>query len=400
MNDVAIRTEDIGKRYRLGDSDSIRDLLSGRSRRRTRELWAVKDVSFELGIGEVVGLVGGNGAGKSTLLKLLTRITEPTEGRAILRGRVGSLLEVGTGFHPELTGRENVYFSGAVLGMSRRDMDEHFDDIVDFSGVGPFLDTPVKRYSSGMQVRLGFAVAAHLEPEILLVDEVLAVGDAEFQRRCLGKMEDVRSHGRTVMFVSHDLGAIAELCPRSIWLEKGRLRADGQTGDVLRQYLGASGEQSGTYVHSGQDADPIQLHRAQLLAGEEPAATISADDDLVLWMDYTVREPLRSARVGATVMSTDGRVVFEAQDTDGSVDIFAERTPGAYEARLLIPGGFLLPGSYVVTLHADIPNDRVLFRAWGALNLSVVQTDGRSGVALTRRGAVFAPSKWRVERRR
>src|SRR2546426_588028 len=199
-------------------------------------IWALKDVSFEVKHGEVLGIIGRNGAGKSTLLKILSRITEPTSGRAEVYGRVGSLLEVGTGFHPDLTGRENVYLNGTILGMKKREVDAKFEEIVDFSGVEKFIDTPVKRYSSGMRVRLAFSVAAHLEPEILIVDEVLAVGDAEFQKRCLGKMEDVASHGRTVLFVSHNMGAVSQLCDRCILLQDGGIRFDGETKEAVDIY--------------------------------------------------------------------------------------------------------------------------------------------------------------------
>ncbi|WP_425057143.1 ABC transporter ATP-binding protein [Rhodovulum bhavnagarense] len=211
-----------------------RALIAGEER---EEFWALKDVNFEIKRGEVVGIIGRNGAGKSTLLKVLSRITEPSEGRVIIEGRVASLLEVGTGFHPELTGRENIYLNGAILGMTRAEIRRKFDEIVDFAGVEKFLDTPVKRYSSGMYVRLAFSVAAHLEPEILVVDEVLAVGDAEFQKKCLGKMQDVAGHGRTVLFVSHNMAAVQNLCSRAYFFQKGRKYAEGNTIDVIKQYL-------------------------------------------------------------------------------------------------------------------------------------------------------------------
>ncbi|MGI5868124.1 MAG: ABC transporter ATP-binding protein [Kiritimatiellia bacterium] len=209
------------------------------------EFWALRDVSFSVEQGEVVGLVGGNGAGKSTMLKVLTRITAPTSGRAVVRGRVGSLLEVGTGFHPELTGRENIYMNGTILGMKRREIDAKFDEIVDFSGVGKFLDTPVKRYSSGMYVRLAFSVAAHLEPEILLVDEVLAVGDAAFQNKCLGKMGEIARGGRTVLFVSHNMAAVKNLCAKCVWLQNGRLKKHGETDLIVDEYQQESLKQLG-----------------------------------------------------------------------------------------------------------------------------------------------------------
>ncbi|RMF89291.1 MAG: ABC transporter ATP-binding protein, partial [Planctomycetota bacterium] len=262
-NDIAIRVENLGKMFRLGELErytTLRDTLqrsvtrgvrrlfgksgrngstddNGSSRREKNTIWALKDVSFEVKHGEVLGIIGRNGAGKSTLLKILSRITEPTTGYAEIRGRVGSLLEVGTGFHPELTGRENVYLNGSILGMSQREIRKKFDDIVSFAGVEKFIDTPVKRYSSGMQVRLAFAVAAHPDPEILIIDEVLAVGDAEFQKRCLGKMDEVAHSGRTILFVSHNMAAVENLCTATIFLHEGELLSHDTTETVVTQYL-------------------------------------------------------------------------------------------------------------------------------------------------------------------
>src|SRR5690242_16277353 len=252
MTDIAIRVEGIGKLYRVGERESyqhLRDVLAGafRSRRNGKRgskdsIWAVRDVSFEVQQGEVVGLIGRNGAGKSTLLKLLARITRPTVGRAQIHGRIGSLLEVGTGFHPELTGRENIFLSGAILGMKKAEIRRKFDEIVAFAEVQRFLDSPLKHYSSGMQMRLAFAVAAHLEPEILLVDEVLAVGDASFQRKCLGKMGEVARQGRTIIFVSHSMSAINALCSRCVILNRGALEFDGSTADATGRYYADSVE--------------------------------------------------------------------------------------------------------------------------------------------------------------
>ncbi len=281
MSDRAIiQVEGLGKRYQLGTSGgrgytALRDVLTEKAaavfRRRRRgtgaapsrphagEFWALRDVAFAVKRGEVLGIIGRNGAGKSTLLKILSRITEPTEGRITLRGRVASLLEVGTGFHPELTGRENIYLNGAILGMSRVEIKAKFDEIVAFAEVERFLDTPVKRYSSGMYVRLAFAVAAHLEPEILIVDEVLAVGDAEFQKKCLGKMEDVAKGGRTVLFVSHQMASVANLSTRILWLEAGRVRAGtGSVGETIRSYLeGASNGARGAIFNRPSWAKPL-----------------------------------------------------------------------------------------------------------------------------------------------
>jgi lipopolysaccharide transport system ATP-binding protein len=274
MGSIAVRTELLGKQYRIGVAaarpTNLREAIGAalqapaRNLRRLRGaasmpdgtepdlIWALRDISFEVQQGEVVGIIGRNGAGKSTLLKLLSRITEPTTGVADIYGRVGSLLEVGTGFHQELTGRDNVYLSGSILGMDRAYIKQRFDEIVEFAGIGPFLDTPVKRYSSGMYLRLAFAVAAHLEPEVLIVDEVLAVGDVEFQQKCLGRMSTVAQEGRTVLFVSHDMNAVRRLCPRAMVLEHGRIQAQGATNDMVQRYLSA-------HLQLAGPADPIDL---------------------------------------------------------------------------------------------------------------------------------------------
>ena len=244
-NNIVIRTEGLGKRYQLGALEpyrTLRDTIAGAFRRapcRNAHLgyhWALRDIDLGVRQGEVLGIVGRNGSGKSTLLKLLTRITRPTEGSIAVQGRIGALLEVGTGFHPELTGRENIYLNGSILGMSRVDISRRFDEIVDFAGVEEYLDTPVKRYSSGMNVRLAFAVAAHLEPELLLVDEVLAVGDTEFRQRCINRMDNISTAGRTVIFVSHQLEMVQRLCQRVIWLDSGKLVADGRGAEVISRY--------------------------------------------------------------------------------------------------------------------------------------------------------------------
>jgi ABC-type polysaccharide/polyol phosphate transport system ATPase subunit len=262
MSDVVIRAENLGKRYRVGERErylALRDILarafSNPFTRKPRPpkdfLWALKEVSFEIRQGEVVGLVGRNGAGKTTLLKLLSRITKPTDGSAEIHGRIGSLLEVGTGFHPELTGRENIYLSGAILGMRKREIDSKYEAIVEFAGVARFIDTPLKFFSTGMQMRLAFAVAAHLEPEILLVDEVLAVGDTEFQKKCLGKMQDISHSGRTIIFVSHQTNQIRRLCERVFWIDGGRLRQTGPTSEVVANYE-SIGLQAGETSGSGR----------------------------------------------------------------------------------------------------------------------------------------------------
>jgi lipopolysaccharide transport system ATP-binding protein len=304
MSDLAIRVENLSKAYRITHRSEAKryktlqeDLMAlprrlwamarGRSESH-KTFWALEDVSFEVKEGEVMGIIGRNGAGKSTLLKILSRITEPTKGRAEIYGRVGSLLEVGTGFHPELTGRENIYLSGAVLGMTREEVKRKFDEIVAFAEVEEFIDTPAKRYSSGMYVRLGFAVAAHLEPEILLVDEVLAVGDAAFQKKCLGKMGDVAKQGRTVLFVSHNMGAIQRLCKRAIWIDSGRIMADGDAPSVVGQYIDSASE--GFVQHPQQARAGLQylvIERVVLKNGEgEATVDFESGDRLIVEVHY------------------------------------------------------------------------------------------------------------------
>jgi lipopolysaccharide transport system ATP-binding protein len=308
MGRPTVRVEGIGKEYVIGGRESgpetFREMLASATTaplRRWRRLggmapleeriWALRDVSFEVNEGEVVGIIGRNGAGKSTLLKILSRITEPTEGRVEIRGRVASLLEVGTGFHPELTGRENVYLNGAVLGMTRREIARKFEEIVDFAGVEKFLDTPVKRYSSGMYVRLAFAVAAHLEPEVLLVDEVLAVGDGQFQKKCLGKISEVAGGGRTVLFVSHNLGAVASLCTRAILLADGRLSHHGEVRETLNAYFG---DQSARNILKGR-----QIHVSANLDKSGGAIVLSFEISLV--------GPLQEPRLGIGINDNQGR---------------------------------------------------------------------------------------------
>ena len=313
MSRRAIAIEHVGKAYRLGVADErpatlvhataallrapfrkwrrLRRLNTFATERESDDiLWALRDVSFDIEQGEVVGIVGRNGAGKSTLLKILSRITEPTEGRITLRGRVSSLLEVGTGFHPELTGRENVYMNGTILGMRKKEIDRKFEEIVEFSGVERFLDTPVKRYSSGMKVRLAFSVAAHLEPEVLIIDEVLAVGDAEFQKKCLGKMQDVAGHGRTVLFVSHNMGAIQALCPRAIALRSGQVVDDDLTPSVIARYLRSMMEVVNGFSSDNPErrqSGPVTIASARVFDHQgQPSTTITAGRSISIEVDY------------------------------------------------------------------------------------------------------------------
>jgi lipopolysaccharide transport system ATP-binding protein len=366
---LVLRVEDLRKLYRIGEREpykALRDVLADaparllRRRRRAHHhfvdrIWALDGVSFDVRRGEVVGLIGANGAGKSTLLKVLSRITEPTEGQVVLRGRVGSLLEVGTGFHPELTGRENIFLNGTILGMRRAEIVRRFDEIVEFSGVERFLDTPVKRYSSGMQVRLAFAVAAHLEPEILLVDEVLAVGDAEFQERCLGKMKDVTREGRTVIFVSHNLAAVRGLCPRALLLDRGKLMFDGATDQAIERYRGRAGSRHDAVVEGAAldarlvkskvyaDAPFFRCTRVAVLDETgAPAASFRSDDEITVAIDYAVLRPVPSLRLLVTLTDANQAVVLRTENIDDTdVEGALRLEPGDYRSLVTIPRGLL-----------------------------------------------------------
>jgi len=378
---VAISIHGLGKRYRIGSyvgtGNTMRgwldDLLSRKPRpessgtQEPKYLWALRNLTFDIPVGAVVGIIGRNGVGKSTLLKILSRITDPTEGSAELYGKTSSLLEVGTGFHGELTGRENIYLSGAIYGMTRAEVDRHFDEIVAFSELERFLDTPVKRYSSGMYVRLGFAVAAHLDPDILLVDEVLAVGDLSFQRRCLTRMSDVAQAGRTVLFVSHQMAAIRRLCTRTIWLEAGRVRDFGPTGEVVARYeiesLGAAG--SGA-ADSHQEAAYHARFLSWALAGAptESAHTISALERVDFQLTLDVREPVRAGYGGFEIFDWEGNLIWSGASHDqGRGDL--PLSPGKYALSYRLPLLPLKPGAY--RLHAsfyDREGSRLLDDWW------------------------------------
>jgi lipopolysaccharide transport system ATP-binding protein len=355
---TAISVEGLSKRYRIGELQSaygtLRDsfaaatrrLLQRDHRRHEEEIWALRDVSFDVAEGGVLGVIGRNGAGKSTLLKILTRITTPTSGRATIRGRVGSLLEVGTGFHPELTGRENVFLNGSLLGMKRREIIKKFPEILEFSGVEKFIDTPVKRYSSGMSVRLAFAVAAHLEPEILLVDEVLAVGDAEFQRRCLGRMEDMGDSGRTVLFVSHNMQAVTQLCDRALLLDGGEVVLDGQSNEVVAHYL-QSGHGSGSSrewldLQAAPGDDLVRLRSARVIQGDSVAGSVDVRKPIGVEVGFTVLREGNPVLPKIKVYDRDGDVAFNALDTSPR---WAEPSPpGDYVATAWIPANLLNEG--------------------------------------------------------
>ena len=396
MSDIAIRVENISKRYRIGLAqsrpDTLRDFLTfqiqqiGHFFQRNKEkryegpdhIWALKDVSFEVERGQVLGIVGRNGAGKSTLLKILSRVTDPTEGFGEIHGRVGSLLEVGTGFHPELSGRENIFLNGAILGMRREEITRKFDEIVEFSEVGKFIDTPVKRFSSGMYLRLAFAVAAHLEPEILVVDEVLAVGDAEFQRKCLGKMNDVAQQGRTVLFVSHNMSAILRLTQETIVLDGGKIVMRAPTPEAVDHYLNMGLTKQGErFWHSAefsQRRDPFQPIALRVLNTKgEVVDTVNATDGFDITLEYHLTSAVNNLRVGLYMMTTRGEFVFTTFDTDDPAmyQKYSTRREGRYISRCHIPPNLLNEGRFVLGVNASSYRIQRFFQDDKALTFTV-----------------------------
>jgi lipopolysaccharide transport system ATP-binding protein len=372
MTDIAIRAEHLGKQYRIGtpavNYRTLRETLTERFSAPLQRLtggggdkiWALRDVSFELHQGQVLGVIGRNGAGKSTLLKILSRVTYPTEGTAEIHGRVGSLLEVGTGFHPELTGRENIFLNGAILGMKKTEIESKFDEIVSFAEVEQFIDTPVKRYSSGMYLRLAFSVAAHLEPEILVVDEVLAVGDAEFQRKCLGKMSDVAQQGRTVLFVSHNMSAVLRLTAEAMVIEKGCVALRGPTPEVVDFYLSRGFAEQGQRIW---DVDEVPVGAAPFCPVSvricnpqgKVADILRAVEPATVEVEYRLSAPITGLRVGIYLMSTRGEYVFTSFDTDEpeQYDRYAVRPAGHYISRCTLPADLLNEGRFVIGINAS-----------------------------------------------
>jgi ABC-type polysaccharide/polyol phosphate transport system ATPase subunit len=350
-----VQFDAVSKRYVIGQQSTAREALVAGVRRLARrqvdparELWSLRDVSFTVGDGEALGILGRNGAGKSTILKVMTRITAPTEGVARTRGRVAALLEVGTGFHPELTGRENIYLNGAILGMSRADINRAFDAIVDFAGVERFLDTPVKRYSSGMGLRLGFSVAAHLEPDVLVVDEILAVGDAEFQRKCLGRMQEAGSQGRTIVFVSHDLTALSRICTRALWLESGRIRDMGVPQDLVRAYLSSSlvSAESGRVLLR---AGPMAVNDLTVEAvGRGSGGALLREDTVRIAVDFELEKDVPDFDLALYVTNHSGVRVFDEALSDQSP---GRLSAGRYRAEMEIPP-LLNVGKFSVGLWA------------------------------------------------
>jgi lipopolysaccharide transport system ATP-binding protein len=428
MSDIIIRAEGVGKKYRIWHESgrryqTLRERMAGsakgalkkifsaatffrnngvgQAQRSVEEFWALKGVSFEIRRGEVVGIIGRNGAGKSTLLKVLSRITEPTTGRIRISGRVASLLEVGTGFHPELTGRENIFLNGAVLGMTRLEIKRKFDEIVAFAEVEKFLDTPVKRYSNGMYVRLAFAVAAHLEPEILIVDEVLAVGDMEFQKKCLGKMESVaHREGRTVLFVSHNMGAVLSLCSRGIVLSKGGVIGDAPVQEACSLYVNnlaaSAGRRAQFPARPGAAFSFIELQ----LLGLDGANQGSLDifDPLTLHIRYQVGRRLTGVVVGIC-LRRDGMPLFNSFDSDENPEVLKEREPGLYESEIKLPRNLLTAGRYTISVVAAVPTLEKFDDKPEALAFELEELSGdfyHKSYSKNRGTMLIMPIKWRT----
>ena len=423
-SDLSILVRGIGKRYKIGAAqqrtDTLRDLITLQAerigstlrgkRRKSNEadhIWALRDVNFEVKRGQALGIIGRNGAGKSTLLKVLSRVTDPTEGYGELRGRVGSLLEVGTGFHPELTGRENIFLNGAILGMHKKEIEARFDEIVAFSEVEKFINTPVKRYSSGMYLRLAFAVAAHLEPEILVVDEVLAVGDADFQRKCLGKMGDVANSGRTVLFVSHNMSAILRLTQDSIVLDKGKVLLRAPSSEAVDFYLNRGLSKLGERFWE-EDEVPVSSAPFRPLAirildkAGQVSDSVRSVDPIRIEIDYTLSEDVTGLRVGYYLFTTRGEPVFTSFDID-SEELFKEytaRPKGLYTSRCTIPPDTLNEGRFLLGVNASSYGIRRYFQDDQALSFSV-DASGAPGTHWPepRPGPVRPVLDWQIEQK-
>ena len=411
---TSIRLEGVGKRYRLGERETYRTLRDSIVRwvrpakspqsAEPQEIWALKNLDLEVKQGEVLGIIGRNGAGKSTLLKLLSRITTPDAGRIEMHGRVGALLEVGTGFHPELSGRENVYMNGAILGMSRRDIDRKFDEIVAFAGVETFLDTPVKRYSSGMRVRLGFAVAAHLDPEILVIDEVLAVGDAAFQRKCLGRMGEAATEGRTILFVSHQLESLLSLCPRAIWLEKGELVDSGASTEIVSRYLDSVRETGRTVTVADrtdrQGDERARIDSICLISDDRgPVDAVSSGEccRLVFGVDSRGGSSSNSALLNVLVRDYLDRIIFFTSTAQSALHVGEDLDKGRFVATL--PNVMLVPGHYTIDYSLRL-DGQVSDKIMRAFSFEVTPGDFfKAGhVSEGGGGVIFHPVDWMFER--
>ena len=401
MSDTVIRVENLGKRYRIGLKEKgVKSL-----KEQTKEVftspfkylntvlrepspdevfWALKDVSFEVKRGEVLGVIGRNGAGKSTLLKILSRITEPTKGFVEIRGRVGSLLEVGTGFHPDLTGRENTYLNGTIMGMKKREIDRRFDEIVDFAEVEKFIDTPVKHYSSGMYTRLAFAVAAHLTPEILIIDEVLAVGDSEFQKKCMGKMGDISKEGRTVLFVSHNITAVTKLCNSGIFLNQGRINMAGKVSDCIDNYMQSVNSNIESQWEGVDGNEKVKLYHFFAKQSECQNNNFLTDKKFTIFIKYEILKDISDLIIGIFILSSQGEKLAYTRIDDCVGDPVSYSSKGLHTVQLIIPANMFAQGEFLLNLDIGIHNkERIIDKSitLSLLNISgkgITYTTGRS----------------------
>lgn len=400
MNDLAIKIENISKKYMIGKKvqtnlkDSFRSFFERKIQ--PTPFWALRDITFDVGKGDAIGIIGRNGAGKSTLLKVLSRITEPTLGRFEITGRVSSLLEVGTGFHPELTGSENIYLNGTILGMTRSEVRSRYKEIVDFSGVEQFIDTPVKRYSSGMFVRLAFAIAAHLEPEILIIDEVLAVGDAEFQKKCLGKMGDVAQQGRTVLFVSHNMAAVQQLCPKSVLLQKGEVKAIGKTSDVMSTYLNYSGSAEQAILERiGDQSVVIDDFYITDQAGNR-VSEFFMGDTFLLHLQLHFHRTLKNVDIGIAIKNIFDEKIAHLASNDDSLSISGVEGD-IVNLTVKIPDFYLTSGLYKFDIGLDKFND-IYDCLFDCLTINLLQGDRiKRGYTIPQSVKVFLPSEWSIK---
>ncbi|HEY9637603.1 MAG TPA: ABC transporter ATP-binding protein [Coleofasciculaceae cyanobacterium] len=420
MSDTIIQVENLGKKYIINHQrqkhyTALRDVLSNGAKvlgrrllnpfgkriytQTVEEFWALKDVSFEINRGDRVGIIGRNGAGKSTLLKILSRITEPSTGRVTIKGQVASLLEVGTGFHPELTGRENIFLNGAILGMSRAEIKKKFDEIVAFAEVEKFLDTPVKHYSSGMYVRLAFAVAAHLEPEILVVDEVLAVGDVAFQDKCLGKMEEVAKEGRTVLFVSHNIGAITNLCNSSIFLDKGQILFRGSASEGVSKYLSSVTDRERGEVFLEKISSPAYFTKISVIdSNEQPTATVDLTSNFKIYFEYDVLRPIAGLDLAFSLFDKHGSHIFYSSISKSPNLINLDHQPGHYIAEVDFPANFMAPGIYTITSLLYQANIYSFDTRDKVIGFSVIDSGSREYIyAGHDLGSILVEFEWRTQ---
>ena len=418
MNTV-VKIENLGKKYIISHqgtqeyqtlretiSDTAKKLLSSNKTQKGKkeEFWALRHVTFNVEKGERIGVIGKNGAGKSTLLKLLSRITEPTEGKVMIKGKVASLLEVGTGFHQELTGRENIFLNGSILGMSRNNIKKKFNEIVEFAEIEKFLDTPVKRYSSGMYVRLAFAIAAYLEPDILLVDEILAVGDAQYQKKSLNKMERVsKDEGRTVLFVSHNMSSVNKLCRRCLWISEGNIIMDDTSEKVISSYLSSNYEREGQINWDSINTAPgdkeyIYFTSVKILDFKgNSTSTVYAEDSFYIELKYKVLKKMNISQIGFKIIASSGEVIFFSGDVDLSSENTFERDPGDYISICEIDGFLLNQGIHSISLYGHIPGYKILVEEENILSFEVLQKKDMAGYG-KQAGLIRPKLKWEIKK--